>query len=82
MVGRSDPQGWPQLVVFRNPPSRPHPVEGNTGNATLTSGRLSKAARERQRGRLRKLRDELIAEGAKPGRYLPELERRAATWPE
>jgi hypothetical protein len=57
-------------------------VVGNTGNGTLTNGRLSKAARERQRERLRKLRDELIAEGAKPGRYLPELERRAATWPE
>jgi hypothetical protein len=35
----------------------------------------------RQRDRLRELRSELIAEGAEPGRHLPELERRASTWP-
>jgi predicted nucleic acid-binding protein len=34
-----------------------------------------------QRDRLRELRSELIAEGAEPGRHLPELERRASTWP-
>jgi hypothetical protein len=34
-----------------------------------------------QRDRLRSLRSELIAEGAEPGRHLPELERRASTWP-
>jgi hypothetical protein len=57
-------------------------VVGNTGNGTLTKGRLSKAARDRQRARLRKLQEELRAEGADGSKYLPELERRAATWPE
>jgi hypothetical protein len=43
---------------------------------------LDDPARERQRKLLRKLRDELIAEGAEPGKYIDELRRRAATWPE
>jgi hypothetical protein len=43
---------------------------------------LSDAARKRQQQRLRKLRAELIAEGAKPGKHIDELRRRAATWPE
>ena len=42
---------------------------------------MSDAARARQREGLRELRSELIAEGAEPGRHLPELERRASTWP-
>ena len=42
---------------------------------------LSDAARARQQESLRKLRSELIAEGAEPGHHLPELERRASTWP-
>jgi hypothetical protein len=43
---------------------------------------LSDAARKAQQKRLRKLRDELIAEGAEPGKHIDELRRRAATWPE
>jgi hypothetical protein len=42
---------------------------------------LDASAPTRQRDRLRSLRSELIAEGAEPGRHLPELERRASTWP-
>ena len=42
---------------------------------------MSDAARARQREGLRELRSELIAAGAEPGRHLPELERRASTWP-
>jgi hypothetical protein len=42
---------------------------------------LSDAALATQQERLRSLRSELIAEGAEPGRHLPELERRASTWP-
>jgi hypothetical protein len=42
---------------------------------------LSDAAPATQQERLRSLRSELIAEGAEPGRHLPELERRASTWP-
>ena len=43
---------------------------------------LSDAARAEQQESLSELLDELIAEGAKPGRYLPGIEARAATWPE
>jgi hypothetical protein len=43
---------------------------------------LSDAARAEQQESLSELLDELIAEGADGSRYLPELEARAATWPE
>lgn len=43
---------------------------------------LSDAARKRQQARLRKLGEEFAAEGVDGSEYLPELERRAATWPE
>lgn len=43
---------------------------------------LSDAERKAQQEQLSELLDELIAEGAKPGRYLPQLEADAATWPE
>lgn len=32
--------------------------------------------------RLEQLREELVAEGADPSKRLPELQRRADTWPE
>lgn len=35
-----------------------------------------------QRARLAQLHDELVAEGADGSKYLPELQRRANTWPE
>lgn len=35
-----------------------------------------------QRARLRRLRDELVTEGADDSKRLPELQRRADTWPE
>lgn len=38
--------------------------------------------RDAQRARLERLRTELVAEGADPSRHLPELQRRADTWPE
>lgn len=38
--------------------------------------------RAAQRARLERLRDELVGEGADPSRHLPELQRRADTWPE
>jgi hypothetical protein len=38
--------------------------------------------RDAQRERLQQLRDELVAEGANGSNYLPELQRRADTWPE
>ena len=38
--------------------------------------------RETQRARLEQLRKELVAEGADPSKHLPELQRRADTWPE
>lgn len=38
--------------------------------------------RDAQRARLRKLHDELVAEGADDSKHLPELQRRADTWPE
>lgn len=37
--------------------------------------------RDAQRARLERLRDELVAEGADPSKYLPELQRRADAWP-
>jgi hypothetical protein len=43
---------------------------------------LDDAARKRQQESLRKFQEELEAEGVEGGQYLPELERRAATWPE
>jgi hypothetical protein len=38
--------------------------------------------REAQRARLRQLHDELVADGADGSKYLPELQRRADSWPE
>jgi hypothetical protein len=38
--------------------------------------------RDAQRARLQQLRDELVAEGADGSKHLPELQRRADTWPE
>lgn len=38
--------------------------------------------RDAQHARLERLRDELVAEGADPSKRLPELQRRADTWPE
>lgn len=38
--------------------------------------------RAEQRGRLRELREELLAEGADGSALLPELMARADTWPE
>jgi hypothetical protein len=38
--------------------------------------------RDAQRARLQQLRDDLVAEGADGSKYLPELQRRADTWPE
>jgi hypothetical protein len=38
--------------------------------------------RDAQRARLQQLRDELVAEGADGSKHLPELQRRAGTWPE
>jgi hypothetical protein len=38
--------------------------------------------RDAQRARLRKLRDELVAEGADSTTRLPQLQSRADTWPE
>jgi hypothetical protein len=43
---------------------------------------LTDAQRAEQQQSLRDLREELIAEGAVPGRYIDELRRQAATWPE
>jgi hypothetical protein len=43
---------------------------------------LSDSERAEQQQSLRELREELIAEGAVTGRYLPKLRRQAATWPE
>ncbi len=43
---------------------------------------LSDAARKAQQKRLKKLREELKAEGFEPDpKHLEELRRRAATWP-
>lgn len=38
--------------------------------------------RDAQRERLRRLHDELVAEGAEGSKHLPELQSRADTWPE
>jgi hypothetical protein len=38
--------------------------------------------RNAQRARLSQLHDELLAEGADGSKHLPELQRRADTWPE
>jgi hypothetical protein len=38
--------------------------------------------RDAQRARLSQLHDELLAEGADGSKHLPELQRRADTWPE
>ncbi len=38
--------------------------------------------RDVQRARLQQLRDELVTEGADDSKRLPELQRRADTWPE
>ena len=38
--------------------------------------------RDAQRARLQQLHDELVAEGADGSKHLPELQRRADTWPE
>jgi hypothetical protein len=38
--------------------------------------------RDAQRDRLRKLREELVAEGADVTTHLPQLQARADTWPE
>ncbi len=38
--------------------------------------------RDAQRARLSQLHDELVAEGADGSKHLPELQRRADTWPE
>lgn len=35
-----------------------------------------------QRARLSQLHDELLTEGADSSKHLPELQRRADTWPE
>jgi hypothetical protein len=56
-------------------------VEGSQNGDRPFLG-LTDAERKSQQESLRELREELIAEGATPGRYLPELEARAATWPE
>lgn len=57
-------------------------VVGSSQNGTRPYLGLDDAARKRQQESLRKLADELRAEGADGSKYLPELERRAATWPE
>lgn len=38
--------------------------------------------RETQQNRLRKLHDELVAEGADSAKHLADLQARADTWPE
>ena len=38
--------------------------------------------RAAQRARLQQLHNELVAEGADASKYLPELQRRADSWPE
>lgn len=38
--------------------------------------------RDAQRARLSQLHDALVAEGADGSKHLPELQRRAGTWPE
>lgn len=38
--------------------------------------------RDAQRARLSQLHDELVAKGADGSKHLPELQRRANTWPE
>lgn len=43
---------------------------------------LSDAARKAQQKRLKKLREELKAEGFDGSEYVAEIRRRAATWPE
>ena len=58
----------------------------NSNGSSPNGGRpylgLSDAARAEQQESLSELLDELIAEGATLGRYLPRLEAEAATWPE
>jgi hypothetical protein len=52
-----------------------------SGLASLTED-MTEADWEEQRAHWRKVREQLKAEGADGSRYLPELEARAATWPE
>ena len=62
-------------------PSANNGSDPSAGRARPYLG-LSDAERAAQQESMRELEEELIAEGATLGRYLPELERRAATWPE
>jgi hypothetical protein len=62
-------------------------VAGSQNGATPENGAtpqlgLSDTGRKRQQERLQEFADELRAEGADGSEYLPELEARAATWPE
>ncbi len=57
-------------------------VIGSSQNGARPYLGLSDAARKRQQESLRKFQEELKAEGFDGSEYLPELERRAATWPE
>lgn len=57
-------------------------VVGSSQNGDRPYLGLSDAERESQQQSLREFADELRAEGADGSKYLPELERRAATWPE
>jgi hypothetical protein len=62
------------------------PKDQNTNGASSNGARpylgLSDAARAEQQASLSELLDELIAEGFDGSEGLPELEARAATWPE
>src|ERR1039458_2441661 len=68
-----------QLII--DPPHTAPPRTAPPRDGARPYPGLSDAARARQQESLRKLRSELIAEGAEPGHHLPELERRASTWP-
>jgi hypothetical protein len=63
------------------------PASRATGRSASNNGArpyvgLSDAARKAQQKRLKKLGEELKAEGFDGSEYLPEIRRRAATWPE
>jgi len=57
-------------------------MEAATATHAMQQPADDAALRDAQRARLRKLRDELVTEGAEGTTHLPELQSRADAWPE
>jgi hypothetical protein len=79
--GSSDSNGLVQLEGLVNPIDDPWkdvvPMQGDVSDLVSLTVDITDEQREQQRAHWRKARDELIAEGAEPGKYIGQLEAEA-----